>query len=76
MESAWLLGGETGTEKPGRAAWPRHDERISRMNAPRMLTERMSDLTIEQNEDGSITLEQDGGCGEVWRIDLHPELLT
>ncbi len=37
-----------------------------------MINERMYDLGIELRDDGSIDLEQDAGCGEVSRVDLHP----
>ncbi len=37
-----------------------------------MLDQHMYDLGFEFNDDGNVSLEQDSGCGEVSRIDLHP----
>lgn len=35
------------------------------------MTDRIPDLTIERGDDGSFLLEQDGGSGNVERIELH-----
>lgn len=36
------------------------------------MNNRIPDLTIEHGDDGSFLLEQDGGSGNVDRIELHP----